>query len=412
MNRQILLIIGGGIAAYKIPELVRAIAVCDVDVRCLVTAAGAEFVAPLTLASLSGMPVYENLFDLKDEAEMGHIQLSREADMIVVAPATADLIAKMANGIANDLASTTLLASDKPIVIVPAMNVRMWEHVATQRNLAQLKADGVSCIGPEAGDMACGEYGMGRMVEPQIIANDIVSRLALGSEPHKELSGRRIIITAGPTHEPIDPVRYIANHSSGQQGYALARAFSALGADVVLVSGPTNLPSPSNMTVIYVITARDMYDAVLAHLPADCVIMCAAIADWRPADMATQKLKKPKDVTMRMQIEFVQNLDILATLATKPHRPELLIGFAAETENIIERARKKRAHKKCDWIVANDVSPSTKVFGGTHNRIHLITGDGTESWDEMPKDAVAEKLAKCVVTFFVARANTHAKRVG
>ena len=394
---QILLIIGGGIAAYKTPELIRALTMRDISVRCLLTAAGAEFVAPLTLASLSGAPVYENLFDLKDEAEMGHIRLSREADMILVAPATADLIAKMARGMANDLASATLLASNKPIVIAPAMNMHMWSHQATQRNLALLRQDGVGCIGPEAGDMACGEYGIGRMAEPASIARDIADKLTTSSDL---LARRRVVITAGPTHESIDPVRYIANRSSGKQGDALARAIAALGADVTLVSGPTELPPPSHVQTIYTTTACEMYTATLAALPADCAIMCAAVADWRLDKTHAQKLKKPDTDDAVLTLKFIQNPDILAALATHVHRPPLLIGFAAETENILKHARKKHARKACDWLIANDVSSNSNVLGGASNRVHVITHAGEDSWDEMSKEEVARRLAQNIAAYF------------
>lgn len=395
-GKRILLIIGGGIAAYKAPELVRALRKAGLSVRCLLTAAAAQFVSPLSLASVSGDKVYENLFDLTDEAEMGHIQLSRDADLILVAPATADLIAKMAQGTANDLASTALLATDKAVCIAPAMNVRMWHHPATQRNIARLTADGVTLIGPAEGDMACGEFGLGRMSEP----DDIVSAVSAALGQGGPLVGRHILVTAGPTHEPIDPVRYIANRSSGKQGYAVATALAQLGAQVTLISGPTELTPSSNVTRINVETAREMREAVEANLPADVAILTAAVADWRPEETAHQKMKKQDGVTTH-QLTLVQNPDILAWLAQDTKlRPPLVIGFAAETEHVIDFATAKRTRKQCDWIVANDVSPETGVMGGDFNLVHLITADGAESWPRMSKEqvatALAQRIAQCL----------------
>jgi phosphopantothenoylcysteine decarboxylase/phosphopantothenate--cysteine ligase len=389
--QRVLLIIGGGIAAYKAPDLVRALRKDGYQVRCLLTAAAEQFVSALSLASVSGDKVYENLFDLTDEAEMGHIQLSRDADIVLVAPATADLIAKMAQGTANDLASTALLATDKPVYIAPAMNVRMWHHAATQRNIAQLKSDGIRLIGPEEGDMACGEYGLGRMAEPAQIAASLKAsmRAPLASGA---LAGRHILVTAGPTHEPIDPVRYIANRSSGKQGYAIADALAQAGAKVTLISGPTQLPYPQGVNTIAVETAQQMMDAVEAALPADAAVMCAAVADWRVADASAQKLKKDKAATAT-SLSLIENPDILAWLCQKAkQRPPLIIGFAAETENVLEHALAKRARKQCDWLIANDVSESSEVMGGDFNTVHLITADGHENWARMSKADVAAEL--------------------
>ncbi len=386
-DRRILLIIGGGIAAYKSLELIRLMRKAGASVRAILTRAGAEFVTPLSVASLTGDKVYQDLFSLTDEAEMGHIQLSRAADLVVVAPATADLIAKMANGLANDLASTALLATDKRILVAPAMNVRMWNHPATQRNVARIAADGVAIVGPDEGDMACGEYGPGRLAEPEAILRAITRLLAPGEGP---LAGVRIVVTSGPTHEPIDPVRYIANRSSGKQGHAIARAAAAAGATVTLVSGPVSLPDPAGVSVMRVETAREMLAAVEQSLPADVGVFAAAVADWRVELEADQKLKKtgggPPDLPL------VENPDILATVAAGPKRPKLLIGFAAETEQVVAHAQAKLARKGCDWIVANDVGPGTGVMGGDHNRVHLVTPQGVRDWQLMPKDEVANAL--------------------
>lgn len=389
-GRSVLLIIGGGIAAYKAAELIRLIKKAGGGVRVILTKAGAEFVTPLTLASLSGEKVYDDLFSLTDETEMGHIELSRSADLVVVAPATADLMAKAANGLANDLASTTLLATDKPVLMAPAMNVRMWLHAATQRNFAVLKADGITFIGPDEGDMACGEYGPGRMAEPTAILGAIEAHFAreAGSRP---LAGKHVLITAGPTHEPIDPVRYIANRSSGKQGYALAEAARDAGARVTLVSGPVTLPAPAGITLIRIETAREMDEAVEKALPADLAIFAAAVADWRVKNAAGEKIKK--DGKAIPPLELSENPDILARVsrhATK--RPRLVIGFAAETENVIAHAQVKLARKGCDLIVANDVSPATGVMGGERNLVHVLSASGAESLPEMSKSAVAEAL--------------------
>ena len=390
--QRVLLIIGGGIAAYKAPELVRRLRDHGLGVRCLLTSAAAQFVAPLSLASVSGDRVYENLFDLTDEAEMGHIQLSRDADLILVAPATADIMARMAHGTANDLASTTLLATDKPVMIAPAMNVRMWTHGATQRNLAQLVADGIGVLEPDDGDMACGEFGPGRMQEPDAIAARVAAELS-GEVPRDAgtLQGRKILVTAGPTHEPIDPVRYIANRSSGKQGYAVAAALAAAGAETHLVSGPTQLDDPKGVNVTRVETAMEMLAACKNHLPVDAAIMTAAVADWRPVDMAAQKMKKSH--TGAPGLKLVENPDILASLSeTGPRRPALVIGFAAETENLETYARDKLTRKGCDWIVANNVAPETGVLGGDMNTVHLVSGDGEETWEKMSKTDIATRL--------------------
>ncbi|KQM95056.1 bifunctional phosphopantothenoylcysteine decarboxylase/phosphopantothenate--cysteine ligase CoaBC [Sphingomonas sp. Leaf226] len=385
--KRILLIVGGGIAAYKASELVRLLRKRGHAVRCVLTEAGQHFVTPMTLAALSEDKVYTTLWDLKDEAEMGHIQLSRQADLIVVAPATADLIARMAGGLANDLATTLLLATDKPVLAAPAMNVRMWLHPATVRNVAQLRADGITVMAPDEGPMACGEFGPGRLPEPDRIADAIDA--ALEAKPQR-LAGRHILVTAGPTHEPIDPVRYIANRSSGRQGFAIAGALAALGARVTLVAGPVTLPTPAGTTRIDVETAREMADAVDRALPVDAAIMVAAVADWH-VDAAVQKIKKG-DATPTLALS--ENPDILGTLARSRQRPALLIGFAAETERVVEHATAKRARKDVDWIVANDVSGD--VMGGDSNSVHIVTKDGVESWPRQGKDAVAAQLARRV----------------
>lgn len=384
---RILLIVGGGIAAYKACELVRGLRGHGHDVRCVLTDGGAHFVTAMTLAALSENKVHTTLWDLKDEAEMGHIRLSREADLVVVAPATADLMARMAAGVADDLATTLLLATDKPVLVAPAMNVRMWHHPATRRNVAQLRADGLDVMEPDAGAMACGEFGAGRFPEPVVILERI--ERALGTTARKRLSGRHIIVTAGPTHEPIDPVRYIANRSSGKQGFAIAGALATLGARVTLVTGPVDLPTPANVERHDVETAREMSETVFAALPADAAVMVAAVADWRAADIAVQKLKKNDADPAPLRLE--RNIDILATLARDPRRPRLLVGFAAETEQVVDHAIAKRLRKGADWIVANDVSGD--VMGGDANRVHLISDAGVESWELLPKSEVAQRLA-------------------
>jgi phosphopantothenoylcysteine decarboxylase/phosphopantothenate--cysteine ligase len=389
-GRSVLLIIGGGIAAYKSAELIRLIRKAGGGVRVILTKAGSQFVTPLTLASLSGEKVYDDLFSLTDETEMGHIELSRSADLVVVAPATADLMAKAANGLANDLASTALLATDKPVLMAPAMNVRMWNHAATQRNLSTLQRDGIGIIGPDDGEMACGEYGPGRMAEPAAILAAIRAHFArnAGARP---LAGKHVLITAGPTHEPIDPVRYIANRSSGKQGYALAHAAQQAGARVTLVSGPVTLPAPQGVTLIRVETAEQMNEAVEKALPADLAIFAAAVADWRVKNAASEKIKK-LGKTMPA-LELAENPDILARISRHATlRPGLVVGFAAETENVIAHAQAKLARKGCDIIVANDVSPASGVMGGERNRVHILSASGVESLPEMAKADVAEAL--------------------
>ncbi len=385
--KRILLIVGGGIAAYKACELVRLIRKAGHSVTCVVTAGGQHFVTPMTLAALSENQVYTTLWDLKDEAEMGHIQLSRAADLVVVAPATADLMAKMAAGVADDLATTLLLATDKPVLAAPAMNVRMWQHTATRRNVATLRADGITVLEPDEGPMACGEFGPGRLPEPEAILRAIEAALAPSSG---RLKGKHILVTAGPTHEPIDPVRYIANRSSGKQGFAIAGALAALGARVTLVAGPVALPTPAGVDRVDVETAREMAAAVDAALPADAAVMVAAVADWRAGDAAGQKIKKGDAAAPALTL--VENPDILATLARSDRRPSLLIGFAAETERVVEHAVAKRARKGADWIVANDVSGD--VMGGESNLVHLVTEAGVESWERLAKADVARRLAE------------------
>ncbi len=386
MSKSILLIIGGGIAAYKSLELIRLLKGRGIGVRAIMTKAAEEFVTPLSVASLSGEKVHSALFNLTDEVEMGHIELSRSADLVVVVPATADLMAKMAQGLASDLASTTLLATDKPVLIAPAMNVRMWLHAATRRNLATLKSDGIQVVGPNEGDMACGEFGPGRMAEPVEILNAIENLLSAAVKP---LAGRKILITAGPTREPIDPVRYISNHSSGKQGYAIAEAAARMGADVTLVSGPVSLPKPFGVKVLDVQTADDMLAACEKALPVDVAIFAAAVADWKMAKPAAEKIKKSKPGETP-SLSFVENPDILKTIATGNMRPQVVVGFAAETENVIDYAKIKLSKKSCDLIVANDVSEG--VFGTNRNAVHLVSKSGVESWPEMSKAEVASRL--------------------
>ncbi len=387
-GKRILLIIGGGIAAYKALALIRLIRKSGGAVTPVLTRAAAEFVTPLSVSSLAGDRVYTDLFDLTDEAEMGHIELSRSADLIVVAPATADLLAKMAGGHADDLASTILMATDTPVLIAPAMNVRMWLHPANQRNVATLEADGIHRVGPDEGDMACGEYGPGRMAEPDAIFEAIVNTLADGP-----LRGRRVIVTSGPTHEPIDPVRYLANRSSGNQGAAIASALSALGAAVIFVTGPATTSPPAGVTVISVETADQMLAAVEASLPADVAVFAAAVADWRVTSAAASKIKKAGSGNPPA-LELSENPDILATIAQrKDARPDLVVGFAAETDDVVANATAKRTRKGCDWIVANDVSPETGIMGGDENAVTIIDEQGAETWPRLSKDEVARKLA-------------------
>lgn len=386
-GKRILLIIGGGIAAYKSLELIRLLTKAGASVVPVLTGAGAEFVTPLSVSALAGTKVFQDLFDLGAEAEMGHIQLSRAADLVVVAPATADLMAKMAGGLAGDLAATLLLATDKPVLIAPAMNVRMWLHAATQRNLATLRGDGIAVVGPNDGDMACGEYGPGRMAEPAEIVAAVEAKLTVGP-----MAGRHVIVTSGPTHEPIDPVRYIANRSSGAQGTAIAVALRDLGARVTFVTGPARVAPPAGVEVVAVETAREMAAAVAAALPADAAVMAAAVADWRVANAASSKMKK--DGSGRAPaLEFTENPDILATVSQAADRPRLVVGFAAETDDVVAHATAKRARKGCDWIVANDVRPDTGIMGGVENAVIVISESGAEVWPRLPKDDVARRLA-------------------
>ncbi len=389
-SSRILLIIGGGIAAYKCLELIRRGRERGLAFRCVLTKAAAEFVTPLAVASLAGEKVYQDLFSLTDEAEMGHIRLSREADLVVVAPATADLMAKMATGSAGDLASTLLLASDKPVLIAPAMNQQMWAHPATRRNVARLVEDGVRMVGPNPGDMACGEVGSGRMAEPHEILAAIEAAL---SPPAGLLTGMRAVVTSGPTREAIDPVRYLSNHSSGRQGHAIAQALAELGATVTLVSGPVGLLDPPGVATVHIDSAREMLAAVEAALPAQIAVCAAAVADWRPSQAPARKMKKRAGAPPPA-LELVENPDILRTLARHSRRPALVIGFAAETGDLEEQARAKLARKGCDWILANDVSPGSGVFGGASNQIMLLTATGErEVWPELDKLAVARRLA-------------------
>ena len=390
-GRKVLLVIGGGIAAFKCLDLIRRLREQGVTVTPVMTRAAEEFVTPLSVSALAGQKVFRDLFDLTDEAEMGHIELSRAADLIVVAPATADLMAKMAGGHANDLATTVLMATDKPVLIAPSMNVRMWEHPAMQRNLVTLKSDGIRIVGPNSGDMACGEFGPGRMAEVPEIITAIGAALADGP-----LKGRHILVTSGPTHEPIDPVRYIANRSSGAQGTAIAGALVALGAEVTFVTGPASAPMPAGCRIIPVETAAEMLNAVESALPADAAIFAAAVADWHVTGDKSSKIKK-KAGNSGPGLNFAENPDILKTVARrKKDRPKLVIGFAAETDNVIENATAKRKRKGCDWIVANDVRPETAIMGGSENDVSLITDTGTEDWPRMSKQDVAKRLAACI----------------
>lgn len=387
MSKSVLLIIGGGIAAYKSLELIRLLKTRAIGVRAIMTKAAEEFVTPLSVASLSGEKVHTALFNLTDEVEMGHIELSRSADLVVVVPATADLMARMAGGLANDLASTTLLATDKKVLVVPAMNVRMWLHSATQRNIAILKSDGIHFVGPNEGDMACGEFGPGRMAEPVEIVAAIEKLL---SPVEQSLKGKNILVTAGPTREPIDPVRYISNHSSGKQGFAIAEAARKMGADVTLVSGPVSLSKPVGMTVWNVQTADEMLKACDGFY--DVVICAAAVADWKVVQAAHNKIKKTKTGEVP-SLSFIANPDILATLSKAgKHRAKLVVGFAAETEKVIEHAKVKLATKGCDLIVANDVSETSGVFGGDKNSVHLVSAQGVEDWPQLSKAEVANRL--------------------
>jgi len=398
-KKRILLVIGGGIAAYKSLDLVRRLKERGARVRTILTKAGAEFITPLSAASLSGEKCFTDLFSLTDEADIGHIRLSREVDLVVVAPATADLMAKMAQGFANDLASTVLVATDKRVLIAPAMNPYMWNHPATRRNLAQLVADGVASVGPNEGEMAeRNEVGRGRMAEPlEIVA--AIEKLLAAMPATDALKGRRMLVTSGPTREPIDPVRYISNRSSGKQGHSVARAAAAAGADVLLVSGPVEIPDPSGVKTVHVETAAEMLSAAEAALPVDVAVCAAAVADWRVDAVANEKLKKREGRIPSLSL--VENPDVLATLARhSKKRPRLVIGFAAETENLLDHARAKLKSKGCDWIVANDVSPETGVFGGAHNQVHLVTASGVESWPSLSKEAVADSLVRKIAAEF------------
>ncbi len=387
-GRKVLLVIGGGIAAYKCLDLIRRLAERGATVTPVLTRAATEFVTPLSVAALAGAKVYTDLFDLTDEAEMGHIQLSRAADLLVVAPATADLLAKMATGQANDLATTLLLATDKPVLVAPAMNVRMWEHPATQRNIATLKADGVRFVGPDEGNMACGEFGPGRMSEPLEIVRAISAALADGP-----LNGKHILVTSGPTHEPIDPVRYIANRSSGAQGTAIAEALAALGASVTFITGPADAERPKGVNVIEVQTAQQMLEATQTTLPVDAAVFAAAVADWRVENATNSKIKKDGSGNIP-SLEFAENPDVLRTVSQMSDgRPQLIVGFAAETDDVLANATAKRERKGCDWIIANDVSPETGIMGGTENAVTLISDAGQETWERMSKVDVARKLA-------------------
>lgn len=418
-HKRIVLIIGGGIAAYKCLDLIRRLKERGIAVRSVLTRAGEQFVTPLAVGALSNEPVFTNLFDLDSEREIGHIRLSRDADLIVVAPATADLLAKMAGGHADDLASTVLMATDKPVIVAPAMNPRMWLHPATQRNVAMLKADGITVIDPAVGEMAeRGEAGPGRLPEVPVLVAHILTALGIsGPEPaashsgldtpgaRPALTGRHVLVTSGPTHEPIDPVRYIANRSSGKQGHAIAAAAARAGARVTLVSGPVHIADPTGVEVVHVETAQQMLDAARRALPADVGVFTAAVADWRVAAAQSQKIKKQAGATAP-KLTLAENPDVLKTIAAKgPQRPGLIVGFAAETDNVTAYAAGKLKSKNADWIVANDVSPATGIMGGDRNRVHLISAEGIEDWPEMSKDDVAEALVARIAAHFRACAD-------
>ena len=397
-GRRVLLIISGGIAAYKSLDLIRRLRERGGAVRCVLTAGGAQFVTPLSVAALSKEKVYSDIFSLTDESEIGHIRLARECDLVVIAPATADILAKMAHGLADDLASTVLLATDKPVLIAPAMNFAMWDHPATRANLQTLRGRGVRVVGPETGELAEGEVGMGRMSEPLAIVAAVEEAFGAAGP----LKGRRALVTSGPTFEPIDPVRFIGNRSSGKQGHAIAAALTALGAEAVLVTGPTHLPDPKGVQVSHIETAEEMLAACQAALPVDVAVCAAAVADWRVAERRNQKLKKNGRLPV---LELVENPDILAELAAKgPRRPRLVVGFAAETEHVVRHAEEKLRTKGCDWILANDVSAATGVFGGDANDIHLIDERGVESWGKLSKRDVGERLAARIGQFLERKA--------
>ncbi len=395
-EKRILLIISGGIAAYKTPDLVRRLRERGFSVRCILTRGGAEFVSPLALQAVSEDRVYQDMFSLTDESEMGHIQLSRDADVVLVAPATANIIARMTHGVADDLATTALLATDKPVLIAPAMNVRMWEHAATRANLETLGARGISLIGPDEGDMACGEFGMGRMSEPLDIADQVLAFLTT----NQPLQGKRALVTSGPTFEAIDPVRFIGNRSSGKQGHAIAAALAGLGAETVLVTGPTHQPDPAGVEVVHIESARDMLAACETVLPCDIAVCAAAVSDWRAAEIVSSKIKKQSGEAPPV-LSLTENPDILATLSQSgDHRPKLVVGFAAETDDVIANALGKLGRKGCDWIVANDVSPETGTFDGEANTVHLISDNDTEDWPRMSKSAVGAQLAERIAAHF------------
>lgn len=399
VKKRVLLIVSGGIAAYKSLELVRNLKNAGIAIRCILTPGGAQFVTTLSLATLSEDKVYEDLFSVADQGGIGHIELSRDADLLVVAPATADIIAKMRAGIADDLATAVLLATDKPVLIAPAMNVRMWVHEATQENMAVLSDRGVNIIGPDEGDMACGEYGMGRMSEPDAITIAIKKLIketnsrdtALICKSNQKLAGKKALVTSGPTHEPLDPVRYIANRSSGRQGHAIAAALAKKGADTVMISGPTNLSDPIGVIVRRVGSAVEMFEACKRELPADILVCAAAVADWRALHPTDKKIKKNGVVPT---LELTQNPDILSSLSQSiSNRPRLVVGFAAETGSVVDKALDKLARKKCDWMIANDVSVGTQTFGGTKNTVHIVDQNGIENWPEMSKESIGDRLA-------------------
>ena len=406
-GKRVLLVVSGGIAAYKTLDLIRRLRERAAEVRCVLTAGGAQFVTPLSLSALSGNPVHRALFSLTEESEMGHIELSRAADLVVIAPASADILAKMAQGRADDLATTVLLATDKPVLAAPAMNVRMWEHPATRANIETLAARGLRMVGPNEGDMACGEFGFGRMAEPEEILAAIEG--FFGAEAR--LSGHRALVTSGPTFEPIDPVRYLANRSSGRQGHAIAQALARLGAETTLVTGPTRLADPAGLTVVHIETAEEMLAASQAALPVDVAVCAAAVSDWRVATPNEQKLKKHGGAPPRL--ELATTPDILASLAGAGNaRPRLVIGFAAETENLVAHAQAKREKKGCDWILANDVGAGTDTFGGAENQVHLIEAGGVSAWPRMTKEAVAERLALRIADHLAAAGVTAGEGAG
>lgn len=393
MQKTVTLVITGGIAAYKSLILVRRLKDAGVTVVPVMTKSAAQFITPLSIAAIAEHPVYQDLFDLKDETDMGHIRLMRDCDLVLIAPTSADFMAKMAHGLADDLASTAVLASNKPIIVAPSMNAAMWAHPATQTNAKTLMSRGIEFWGPADGDMACGDVGTGRMVEPEVLAQRVIDRLSSQDRP---LAGQRVVITAGPTREAIDPVRYISNHSSGKQGYAIAQAFAQAGAETLLITGPTALPTPSGVERININSAEELMSATQSCLPADIAVMCAAVGDWRVAQTANEKLKKSSDQDS-LSLTLVKNPDVLHTLGHHPNRPRLVIGFAAETENLIANASDKREKKNCDFVLANDVSIGTNTFGGDDNRITIVDADGATSWPDMTKAQVANKLVQTCV---------------